>query len=177
MALNVDDISELYALHARAVIAFFARRVLDPELAVELMAETFAEAMTSRGSFRGEDSDAAAAWLFGIARHQLSGWRRKASVRRRALSRLGLEPPHLSDLELERIDELAASADLRAAVAAQLDELGPDHRRAVHLRVVDERSYDEVAAELGISEQAARARVSRGLRTLGRVLREEGYAV
>ncbi|HEY0343830.1 MAG TPA: hypothetical protein VGC59_04245 [Solirubrobacteraceae bacterium] len=38
------------------------------------------------------------------------------------------------------------------------------------MRVVDERAYPTIARQLAISEQAARARVSRGLRELARTL-------
>jgi DNA-directed RNA polymerase specialized sigma24 family protein len=38
------------------------------------------------------------------------------------------------------------------------------------LRVVDELSYSDLASRLAISEQAARLRVSRGMKVLGRVL-------
>ena len=56
----------------------------------------------------------------------------------------------------------------RAALGRQgaLAELGPEQREAVRLRVVDELGYPAVAARLGVSEQTARARVSRGLRAL-----------
>jgi RNA polymerase sigma-70 factor (ECF subfamily) len=39
-------------------------------------------------------------------------------------------------------------------------------RRAVELRVVEELPYDDVAAALEIHPEAARTRVSRGLRAL-----------
>ena len=42
MALNADDIASLYAAHARGLVAYFARRTFDPQVASELMAETFA---------------------------------------------------------------------------------------------------------------------------------------
>jgi len=48
--------------------------------------------------------------------------------------------------------------------------LNAGQRQAVQLRVVEERPYDEVALALGISEQTARARVSRGLRALTHAL-------
>jgi DNA-directed RNA polymerase specialized sigma24 family protein len=38
------------------------------------------------------------------------------------------------------------------------------------LRIVEERSYEDVAAQMGVSEQTARARVSRGLRKLAEAL-------
>jgi DNA-directed RNA polymerase specialized sigma24 family protein len=44
-----------------------------------------------------------------------------------------------------------------------VDRLPEDERRAVLSRVVDERSYREIAAELQCSEMVARKRVSRGL--------------
>jgi RNA polymerase sigma-70 factor (ECF subfamily) len=48
--------------------------------------------------------------------------------------------------------------------------LPEDTREAVTLRIVDELSYPDLAARLAITEQAARQRVSRGMRTLSRVL-------
>ena len=51
-----------------------------------------------------------------------------------------------------------------------LGRLAPTQRSAVELRVVRELPYPDVADRLGISEQAARARVSRALRALGSAL-------
>jgi RNA polymerase sigma-70 factor (ECF subfamily) len=166
LPLDADDISRLYRRHARALVTFFARRTYDSQIAVELTAETFATAVADRASFRGSGDDVATAWLFGIARHQLSGWFRHARVEREALGRLGVQAPGLSDGEIERIDELAGMAQLRADVAASLDELSEEHRAALRSRIVEERGYEEVAAQLGVSEQVARARVSRGVRAL-----------
>jgi RNA polymerase sigma-70 factor (ECF subfamily) len=87
-----------------------------------------------------------------------------------------VEPPVLSDAEQARVEDLAELGTLRAAVAAALDDLSPDQREAVRLRVVAELDYPVIAGRLGISEQAARARVSRGLRALGAALDGRGGA-
>ena len=176
MPLDPDDISELYARHARRLVAFFARRTFDAEVAVELMAETFACVVEDRASFRGDGDDASAAWLYAIARHRLGSWLRHACVERAALARLGLEPPQLSDAEIERIHELAGTAELRAQVAGELGALTAEQRAAVQLRVVEECSYEELSERLGVSEQTARACVSRGLRALGEALTETSRA-
>jgi RNA polymerase sigma-70 factor (ECF subfamily) len=91
---------------------------------------------------------------------------RRGRAERRALARLGVEPPALEAEEQIRIEELAALGDLRSAVQGALAELGPEQREAVRLRVVDELGYAAIASRLGIPEQTARARVSRGLRAL-----------
>jgi DNA-directed RNA polymerase specialized sigma24 family protein len=57
-----------------------------------------------------------------------------------------------------------------------LQELPAESRDALRLRVLEERSCPEVAAELGIAEPAARARVSRALRGLAASLEGERKA-
>jgi RNA polymerase sigma-70 factor (ECF subfamily) len=87
-------------------------------------------------------------------------------VERRALERAGFQRRALSDPEYERIEELAGLSELREQVAAGLDGLGEEHRAALQLRIVEERPYAEVAVALGVSEQTARARVSRAVAAL-----------
>lgn len=175
MPLDADDISDLYRSHARDLLLFFARRVYDPEVALDLVAETFAAAFAVREQFRGDQGATAIGWVYGIAHHQLGRYFRSGAVERRALERLGVEVPTMTEPEYDRIIELTGLEQLRGRLAAALAALPDEQRRAIELRIVEERRYHEVAAELGVSEQVARARVSRGLRTLAstsRSLRE-----
>jgi RNA polymerase sigma-70 factor (ECF subfamily) len=87
-------------------------------------------------------------------------------VERKAVNRLGIRLPTVSEDDYERIVELAGLAQLRERVAAAFGERSDDQRDALRLRVIDERPYSEVAQTLGISEQTARARVSKALRRL-----------
>lgn len=64
--------------------------------------------------------------------------------------------------------------DIRQVLQAELAGLSRRNREALELKVCDELSYPEVAERLGISQQTARARVSRGLRALA--LRIEDHA-
>lgn len=168
MPLDPEDISRLYRAHAPALLRFFARRTLQAEVAVDLVAETFAQALADRRRFRGRDDGEALAWLFGIARHQLGKYFRRGVVERRALAKLGLQLRVLGDSDFERVEELAGLRSRRAAIADGLAALSEDHREALRLRIVEERSYADVAITLGVSEQTARARVSRALRTLAK---------
>jgi RNA polymerase sigma factor (sigma-70 family) len=173
LPLDANDISELYRSHARAVLSFFARRVLDPQVALDLVAETFAAAFAARAQCRANDQDEALRWVYGIAQHQYAQYARRGAVQKRALAKLGVEVPAMTELEYERIIELTGLEDLRVRIAGALQQLPDDQRIAVEMRVVGERPYSELAAELGISEQVARARVSRGLRSLAALVRLE----
>jgi RNA polymerase sigma factor (sigma-70 family) len=171
--LTSEGFVRLYERHAKAVLVFFARRIYQPEVALDLTAETFAQAFISRRRFRGHDDHEQAAWLYAIARHQLTRYLRRGRIERRALARLGIAVPELSEDECTRIEEAADLPELRAVVADALAQLSRDHRDALELRIVRELPYSEVADRLGVSEQTARARVSRGLRALARAL--EGH--
>jgi RNA polymerase sigma-70 factor (ECF subfamily) len=171
--LSADDIALLYNRHARALLTFLTRRTHDPEVALDLMAETFAVAIAQRARFRGSTDAQAGGWLYGIARNELSSWYRRGDVERRAMERLRVGHREPTDAEYERIVELAGLEDERMRVALRLDELPRETQLAMRLRVVEERSYEEVAARLGSTEQAVRARVSRGLRALGEELERD----
>lgn len=124
----------------------------------------------SRRRFRGSTEAEAAGWLYGIARRQLALYFRRSAVEKRALQRLGLQAPRFTEEEESRLRELAEPDDLRAAVRLELERLSAAQREALQLRVVDELPYADVADSLGISQQAARARVARGLKALAAAL-------
>lgn len=170
-----EAFGELYGRHAEAVLTFLARRTLDPEVAAELTAETFAEAFESRSKFRNRGAGAAG-WLYTIARRKLARYFRDGAVDRRARQRLGLPRREVGPEDYERIEELIDMERVRRAVAEALSTLSEEQREAMTLRVVEGRPYREVAEALRCTEATARARVSRGLRSLARLLAPEPAA-
>jgi RNA polymerase sigma-70 factor (ECF subfamily) len=167
---DADEFAELYEREAETVLLFVTRRTLDAEIALDITAETFAQAFRGRRGFRGSTPPEQRAWLFTIARRQIARYVRRGSVERRALRALGASVPVVHVDDLKAIEEAAQLAELRGVLAAELGRLSGDQRDALRLRIVEERPYDEVAHTLGISEQTARARVSRGLRALAGAL-------
>ena len=163
---DADEFVALYRRESQLVLMFCARRVLDPEIALDLTAETFAQAFRGRRGFRGTTEVEARAWLLTIARRQIARYLRRGALDRGAIERLGIQVPRLEPGEAEEIERRASLPQLRAAVAAALEHIGDDQREALRLRVVEERSYEQIADILGVNETTARARVSRGLRAL-----------
>jgi RNA polymerase sigma factor (sigma-70 family) len=157
-----------YRAHLDAVVAFFRRRVPAPDLAFDLAAETFAAVVVGAGTYAGEAPPAA--WLFGIARNKLRESLRRGRVEDDARRRLALEPVEIGRHDLEQVELRALSGDAELADAlAVLSELT---RHALLARVVAERDYDVIAAELSCSEQVVRQRVHRGLSRLREILEE-----
>jgi RNA polymerase sigma-70 factor (ECF subfamily) len=168
--LSEERFAALYDECAVGLLAFFARRTLDAEVASDLWAETMAQAFAGRGGFRGTTDEQAVSWLYGIAYRRLATYARRGSAERRALRRLRLQRPVVDDQDIERVEQLAGLHDLRREVMEALGRLPADQQEAVRLRVVDELPYEEIAARLDIKQDSARARVSRALRALADTL-------
>jgi RNA polymerase sigma-70 factor (ECF subfamily) len=156
-----------YRRHLRAMLGFFLRRTADPELTADLTAEVFAAALLAAERYR-PDERPALAWLYGIAAHKLADSRRRGRVQDEARRRLALEPLMIDDAELARVEQMAD----QGAAAQALQALPPTQRDAVAARIVDERSYSEIAEQMQCSELLVRQRVSRGLRALRRQIKE-----
>lgn len=167
--MDADGVLELYDRHARGLLGFFSRRTRDPHLALDLLSETFLAAFEHRDRCRAGSDGEAAAWLYRIAANRLAAHYRRGAIERRATERFAAALRAPTAEELSVIERLA-DAEEGGALTDALAGLPEDQRAAIQARVLDERSYDSVSRELGVSQQAARARVSRGLRALRRVV-------
>ncbi len=163
------DVKALYAEQGDDLLRFLVRRTGDAEIAADLWGETFAQALASRGRFRG-NHEQAIAWLYTIAHRQLSRYYRRANAELRAMQRLGMERPAISAETEAQLVKRAGLDEMRSAIAAGVAMLSEDAREAIMLRVVEELPYSDLASRLAISEQAARLRVSRGMKILARAV-------
>jgi RNA polymerase sigma-70 factor (ECF subfamily) len=80
----------------------------------------------------------------------------------------------VDDVDYDRIEELIDFERVGEALVEAMNTLPEEQREALRLRVIDGRSYGEVAAELGCTEPTARMRVSRGLRRIASLLETDG---
>jgi RNA polymerase sigma factor (sigma-70 family) len=161
-----DDFVEVCRRHGPALRAYLRRRTRDGDAAADLLAETFAAAWLKRKRFADRCDGSAAPWLFGIARNQLSMHVRRGVLGRSARDRLGMPVHDYGAAAYDEAEERLDSELLAPQLADALGELSSADRAALELRVVEERSYDEIGARLATSPAAARTRVYRALTAL-----------
>ncbi len=160
---------ELYDRWATTLAAYFYRRVHSHDVTADLLAETFAVAFESADRFRDEGRPGGA-WLYGIARIELSQYFRRQQTELRAIRRLGVEIPAVDDESAAAIEQLVVTNGYRAQLAEALGRIPESERDAVELRIVAELDYAEIAARLQCTEGAARVRVHRGLARLTQLM-------
>ncbi len=159
----------LYDRTVADVLRFCMRRLGDAETAADVTSEVYAAAYAQRGRFRDTGAPLIA-WLYGIARRQIASYVRREKVSEKYRRKLRIDPAAIGQPDIERIEALVDFEPVRSALREAVAELPSAQADAVHLRVVDDLSYAEVADRLGCSEGAARVRVSRGLTRLAESL-------
>ena len=145
--------AELYERNFHRVYAYIAHRVGDRDVAEDLTAEVFHDALANIGRFEWRGVPFAA-WLLRIAANAMADrWQRSARIQE--VSTDVLEESGVED-EIEK----------RAMLFQLVDSLPEDQRHVVLRRFADQRSIREIAEELGRTEGAVKQLQFRALQTL-----------
>lgn len=160
----------LYDRWAATLLAFILRRVGNPEVAADLLAETFATVFEQRSKFRNSGHPGSA-WIYTIASSQIARYYRRRKVELKAVERLGIAVPQLDEESLAAFERIADSdPGAGLLVSEAISQIPSGEREAVHLRVVEDLEYREIASRLNCSVVAARVRVHRGLARLSKLM-------
>jgi RNA polymerase sigma factor (sigma-70 family) len=160
----------LFDRHYDAVFRYVARRV-GPDIAQDVAAQTFEQALRSRARF-DLAQPSARPWLLGIATNILRHHYRSETRRLQAHARLERPeagPDHAPAIDA-RIDADRLGPALRDAVAS----LGRGERDVLLLHAWGDLRYEEIATALGIPIGTVRSRLSRGRARLRERLARSG---
>lgn len=150
----------IYQRHAERIYGFLRRRVWNEERAAELFQEVFLKLHRSKRLYNR--SLPALPWIFSITRSVLVDGLRVDTRVARGKEESG-PPPAV---------ELPASAG--GELTELLGRLPESQRRALELRYVDERTFEEIAANLKTSAPNARKIISRAVARLKSIARGKG---
>ncbi len=147
-----ESFGRLVDEHKRAVYGLCLRLLSDPEEARDASQEAFARAYAALGAF--DLSQPFAPWVLRIARnHCLDLLRRRLPSRARV--ELDADPEdgaavELADPNAQQGDQAMERVQTRAALEDAVSSLPPNYREVVHLFHVEQLSYKEIAATLGV---------------------------
>ena len=159
---DLDAFETLFREHQRDVYRWIMRIVRDHAAAEDLTVEAFWRMYRARARF--DPSGNCGAWLHRIAVNAALDHLRHAK-RQTALP---------EDLPADPAPDSAVQRETRAAIQRALTELPPRLRVVVQLGLVEDEPYNEIAAALGISSNAVKVRMFRGVRLLRQKLLEAG---
>ena len=159
------------AAHRSYLVQFARRRLMDPALAEDLVHDVFEAVVTGRAEFGGRS--ALRSWLVAILKHKI------VDLVRQRVGHDSLEQGHGDDGADERSgpglefvcpqprpDEVAEQRQRLHRTLRRIGELPLTLRRVIELRVLQDRSTEDVCRTLAISEQNLFVRLHRARRVL-----------
>jgi RNA polymerase sigma factor (sigma-70 family) len=147
----------IFDRHAAGILRYAHAR-LGPDLAEDIVAETFLSAFRRRDHYDPAHEDARP-WLYGIAVRLIGKHRRAESRYRRMLQAVPAD--RLIEDFGDRSAERVTAEQLRPHLAAVLDALPGQDRELLLLVAWAGLTYEESAQALGVTVSAVRSRLNR----------------
>jgi RNA polymerase sigma-70 factor (ECF subfamily) len=159
------------------ILVFLSKRITDPAQVEELWQDTLYRVARSHTSYN--PAYRFSTWIHTIAANLVKNHYRDSSRRREinfsmlaGPSRHQDAPPPFDPVDSADTPDIATyRSELRTAVHSMLNRLEPLHRTPLVMREFEDRSYEEIAEELGIPVGTVKSRLNRA-RTAFRTLFE-----
>jgi RNA polymerase sigma factor (sigma-70 family) len=160
---DLEAFESLFRQYQGEVYRWIMRIVRDSATAEDLTVETFWRMYRARAQFDLSKGNGGP-WLRRIATNAALDHLRRS---RR-------EVPLPDDLPAPAKQPPAEQLALRREILGAVDKLSPSLRAVILLALVEEEPYANIAQALGISENAVRVRLFRGVRILRKSLSQAG---
>ncbi|HAV77003.1 MAG TPA: RNA polymerase [Anaerolineae bacterium] len=163
---DADAWEPLVSAHQDAVFRLSYLLLGDPDDAEDVAQETFLRAWNHLDRF--DTARPLRPWLLSIASNLASNWRRSAGRYLSALTRaFRYEPPPAS------IEETSAQRMQASGLWKAIQTLNTADQQAVYLRYFLDLSVADTADALQIAEGTVKSRLSRALKKLQNIIRED----
>ena len=167
-----DAFDLLVVRYQRRVAALISRYRLDAGTIEDLTQEAFIKAYRGLASFRGESTFFT--WLARIALNTTKTW---LTERKRRIDMVSFDDesgefdPMATIESGDSTEGTVASRQIGEMINRALEEMAPDLRAALTMREIDGKSYQEIAAALGIPLNTVRSRIFRAREAVALKLR------
>ncbi|RJL27197.1 RNA polymerase sigma factor [Bailinhaonella thermotolerans] len=152
-----ERFAEIFHRHAAPIKRYVTRR-LGPDVAEDVVAETFLIAFRQRSGYDTSRPDARP-WLYGIAANLIGRHRRTELRQLQILARTGDDP--VCESFTDRSDSRVSADAVRRRLAAALAGLAPEYREALLLVTWGGLGYEDAARALNVPIGTIRSRISR----------------
>lgn len=154
--LNPTTVAALYVAHGEELRRFLVGVLRDGQLAADVLQVAFARLM-ERGHETKEESRKA--WLYRVAYHEAMLVKRRQAIGDKAVRRAAWQ----QNGQGESADEVLIRYESVEAVREALDQLRPEERQIVRMRIYEEKKFITIAQELNIPIGTALGRMRTAL--------------
>jgi RNA polymerase sigma-70 factor, ECF subfamily len=164
---DVEAFHQIFDQNHRFILRFLYGMVGERDLAEELTQETFMRAYRSLRAVRSESK--LSTWLCAIAKNVAYNSLRSRS--REVYADAANEPSAPTTSDEMPPDRQLLNAELREVISGALSQLDADKRLVFTLKVLQQQSYEEIAAATGYSISKLKTDLHRAKEIMRRLIR------
>jgi RNA polymerase sigma factor (sigma-70 family) len=163
-----------YLKNSRPIQALLRRALSNPEDREEMLHEIYLQLITGGSSFQGKSR--LSTYIYRIARVTVfQRYRRENTLKRGKIFRKVME-----DTEIPADDsagpEYSFSVKQGREIIRDLISMLPEaYRKALELRVLNDKSYEDIAEDLKIPINTVSSRIHKGKKLLSEIMKERGF--
>lgn len=163
-----------YLKNSRPIQALLRRALSNPEDREEMLHEIYLQLITGGSSFQGKSR--LSTYIYRIARVTVfQRYRRENTLKRGKIFRKVME-----DTEIPADDsagpEYSFSVKQGREIIRDLISMLPEaYRGVLELRVLNDKSYEDIAEDLKIPINTVSSRIHKGKKLLSEIMRERGF--
>lgn len=169
---------ELLLLHQKKVYNLCLRMSANPDDALDLSQEAFLRAWRSLGQYQFEASFST--WLFRLTSNICIDFlRRKKRRQETSLTESYDDSDEGAELSVPDAqpgpEQQAMTNETKIELARAMEQLSPEHREILQLRVVEDLQYEQIADILGVRVGTVKSRLARARLALRKILKAGNY--
>ena len=169
---------ELLLLHQKKVYNLCLRMSANPDDALDLSQEAFLRAWRSLGQYQFEASFST--WLFRLTSNICIDFlRRKKRRQETSLTESYDDSDEGAELSVPDAqpgpEQQAMTNETKIELARAMEQLSPEHREILQLRVIEDLQYEQIADILGMRVGTVKSRLARARLALRKILKAGNY--
>ena len=169
---------ELLLLHQKKVYNLCLRMSANPDDALDLSQEAFLRAWRSLGQYQFEASFST--WLFRLTSNICIDFlRRKKRRQETSLTESYDDSDEGAELSVPDAqpgpEQQAMTNETKIELARAMEQLSPEHREILQLRVIEDLQYEQIADILGVRVWTVKSRLARARLSFRKILKAGNY--
>lgn len=169
---------ELLLLHQKKVYNLCLRMSANPDDALDLSQEAFLRAWRSLGQYQFEASFST--WLFRLTSNICIDFlRRKKRRQETSLTESYDDSDEGAELAVPDAqpgpEQQAMTNETKIELARAMEQLSPEHREILQLRVIEDLQYEQIADILGVRVGTVKSRLARARLSFRKILKAGNY--
>ena len=169
---------ELLLLHQKKVYNLCLRMGANPDDALDLSQEAFLRAWRSLGQYQFEASFST--WLFRLTSNICIDFlRRKKRRQETSLTESYDDSDEGAEISVPDAqpgpEQQAITNETKIELARAMEQLSPEHREILQLRVIEDLQYEQIADILGVRVGTVKSRLARARLSFRKILKAGNY--